>query len=188
MLQSQQALARWRLPVSSAYLISRFTYSSTRASAALQRCSAAAEAPARPSLSLDSARELIGVGQASRQVEADSSAHTEQPSVSKAGTQDYSVISFYRLVDVVCPSQVSCNGAVQLHRVEHPSACGELQSCLQLLAEHQEFLSKRDIHGRIYISCQGINAQFSGPTSEATEYASWVAGQPWFQVSLGASS
>ncbi|MFS7996657.1 putative Rhodanese-like domain, rhodanase, Rhodanese-like domain superfamily [Helianthus anomalus] len=32
----------------------------------------------------------------------------------------------------------------------------------------------RDIHGRIYINEQGINAQYSGPSEDALAYAGWI--------------
>lgn len=38
-----------------------------------------------------------------------------------------------------------------------------------------------DIRGRIYISKQGINAQFSGLRAHAEAYAAWVATQPAFR-------
>ncbi|KAM0950093.1 putative Rhodanese-like domain, rhodanase, Rhodanese-like domain superfamily [Dioscorea sansibarensis] len=40
--------------------------------------------------------------------------------------------------------------------------------------KHLSFLQGLDIHGRIYLSEQGINAQFSGPTTYALAYADWI--------------
>ncbi len=40
-----------------------------------------------------------------------------------------------------------------------------------------------DIRGRIYLSPQGINAQYSGPAADAVKYAQWVEQQPEFQAS-----
>ncbi|KAF5759918.1 putative Rhodanese-like domain, rhodanase, Rhodanese-like domain superfamily [Helianthus annuus] len=40
--------------------------------------------------------------------------------------------------------------------------------------KHLQFLQGRDIHGRIYINEQGINAQYSGPSEDALAYASWI--------------
>ncbi|KAM0061626.1 putative Rhodanese-like domain, rhodanase, Rhodanese-like domain superfamily [Helianthus debilis subsp. tardiflorus] len=40
--------------------------------------------------------------------------------------------------------------------------------------KHLEFLQGRDIHGRIYINEQGINAQYSGSSEDALAYASWI--------------
>ncbi len=40
----------------------------------------------------------------------------------------------------------------------------------------------RDIQGRIYISAQGINAQYSGLQRDALEYAHWVSQQPGFEA------
>lgn len=41
-------------------------------------------------------------------------------------------------------------------------------------------MAGRDIAGRIYISWQGINAQYSGPMEDAHAYAEWVASRPGF--------
>ncbi|KAG9442341.1 hypothetical protein H6P81_018195 [Aristolochia fimbriata] len=40
--------------------------------------------------------------------------------------------------------------------------------------EHQSFLQGRDIHGRIYVNDQGINAQYSGPSRDALAYVQWL--------------
>ena len=48
--------------------------------------------------------------------------------------------------------------------------------------EHLEWLVGKDIMGRIYISSQGINAQFSGLRGDAVAYAQWGAQQPHFQA------
>ncbi|RCV39834.1 hypothetical protein SETIT_9G001700v2 [Setaria italica] len=42
------------------------------------------------------------------------------------------------------------------------------------VASHLHFLQGRDIHGRIYLNEQGINAQYSGPRKDAVAYADWV--------------
>lgn len=42
------------------------------------------------------------------------------------------------------------------------------------VSKHLDFLQGRDIHGRIYINEQGINAQYSGPSEDALAYASWL--------------
>uniref|UniRef100_A0A0D9W1P4 Rhodanese domain-containing protein n=1 Tax=Leersia perrieri TaxID=77586 RepID=A0A0D9W1P4_9ORYZ len=42
------------------------------------------------------------------------------------------------------------------------------------VATHLHFLQGRDIHGRIYINEQGINAQYSGPHKDALAYADWL--------------
>ena len=51
-----------------------------------------------------------------------------------------------------------------------------------LVRVHKVVIKARDwdIRGRIYISYQGINAQFSGPTEQALAYTEWVAAQPAF--------
>ncbi|WMV58486.1 hypothetical protein MTR67_051871 [Solanum verrucosum] len=40
--------------------------------------------------------------------------------------------------------------------------------------KHLSFLEGRDIHGRIYLNKQGINAQYSGPNKDALAYVKWV--------------
>uniref|UniRef100_A0A2P2JIM8 tRNA uridine(34) hydroxylase N-terminal domain-containing protein n=1 Tax=Rhizophora mucronata TaxID=61149 RepID=A0A2P2JIM8_RHIMU len=42
------------------------------------------------------------------------------------------------------------------------------------VAKHLSFLKGRDIHGRIYLNEQGINAQYSGPFSDVLAYVEWV--------------
>jgi predicted sulfurtransferase len=50
-----------------------------------------------------------------------------------------------------------------------------------MTAEHRRFLEDRDIRGRIYISEQGINAQYGGLRTDAVAYAEWLAAtQPLF--------
>lgn len=44
-----------------------------------------------------------------------------------------------------------------------------------------EWMVGKDIMGRIYISSQGINAQYSGPREDAVAYADWVAQQAPFE-------
>ncbi|XP_076913031.1 rhodanese-like domain-containing protein 8, chloroplastic [Bidens hawaiensis] len=42
------------------------------------------------------------------------------------------------------------------------------------VSKHLHFLQGHDIHGRIYINEQGINAQYSGPSENAVAYANWI--------------
>ncbi|CAO2823282.1 unnamed protein product [Amaranthus hypochondriacus] len=42
------------------------------------------------------------------------------------------------------------------------------------VSRHLSFLEELDIHGRIYINQQGINAQFSGPSGDALTYVKWL--------------
>ncbi|XVF53690.1 hypothetical protein PTKIN_Ptkin05aG0119000 [Pterospermum kingtungense] len=42
------------------------------------------------------------------------------------------------------------------------------------VAKHLTFLKGLDIHGRIYINEQGINAQYSGPSRDAFAYVEWL--------------
>ena len=45
---------------------------------------------------------------------------------------------------------------------------------LQMHREHMKWMLGKDIMGRIYISAQGINAQYSGLREHAIAYAKWV--------------
>ena len=51
----------------------------------------------------------------------------------------------------------------------------------QMHREHITWMLGKDIMGRIYISTQGINAQYSGLREDAVAYAQWVAQQQHFQ-------
>ncbi|GER32177.1 rhodanese/Cell cycle control phosphatasesuperfamily protein [Striga asiatica] len=42
------------------------------------------------------------------------------------------------------------------------------------VSKHLAFMQGRDIHGRIYLNEQGINAQYSGPSKDALAYVEWV--------------
>ncbi|KAH7289183.1 hypothetical protein KP509_31G062300 [Ceratopteris richardii] len=42
------------------------------------------------------------------------------------------------------------------------------------VARHSAFVKDKDIRGRILISSQGINAQYSGPYDDVVAYANWV--------------
>ncbi|KAM3200460.1 rhodanese-like domain-containing protein 8, chloroplastic [Capsicum annuum] len=42
------------------------------------------------------------------------------------------------------------------------------------VSKHLSFMEGRDIHGRIYLSKQGINAQYSGPKKDSLAYVKWV--------------
>lgn len=72
----------------------------------------------------------------------------ENDSENNSSARDFLVVSFYKFV-----------------RIEDPD---------EEVAKHQSFLQGRDIHGRIYMSQQGINAQYSGPSLDALAYANWV--------------
>lgn len=56
------------------------------------------------------------------------------------------------------------------------------KSLLQMQREHMKQMLGKNIMGRIYISHQGINAQYSGLREDAVAYAQWVAQQPEFQA------
>lgn len=42
------------------------------------------------------------------------------------------------------------------------------------VASHLSFLKDLDIHGRVYLNEQGINAQYSGPSKDALLYVEWL--------------
>jgi predicted sulfurtransferase len=68
---------------------------------------------------------------------------------------DYCVVNFYHLVAIPRPHAV--------------------------IAAHRAFLDGAAVRGRIYISEQGINAQYGGPRGQAVGYAQWLASsQPLF--------
>eukprot|EP01023_Acetabularia_acetabulum_P059552 TRINITY_DN715_c0_g1_i3.p1 TRINITY_DN715_c0_g1~~TRINITY_DN715_c0_g1_i3.p1 ORF type:complete len:471 (-),score=58.78 TRINITY_DN715_c0_g1_i3:1966-3378(-) len=71
--------------------------------------------------------------------------------------QEFCIVNFYHLVDI-----------------EHPE---------QVVTRHKNYVktNKLDIRGRIYISHQGINAQFGGAKTQAVQYAEWVQKQPEFK-------
>ncbi|XP_042056704.1 rhodanese-like domain-containing protein 8, chloroplastic [Salvia splendens] len=48
------------------------------------------------------------------------------------------------------------------------------------LSKHLLFMKDRNIHGRIYLNEQGINAQYSGPSKDALAYVEWVKEDPKF--------
>ncbi|GJN40392.1 hypothetical protein PR202_gb29599 [Eleusine coracana subsp. coracana] len=48
------------------------------------------------------------------------------------------------------------------------------------VARHLHFLQGHDIHGRIYLNEQGINAQYSGSRKDAMAYADWLRKDPRF--------
>ncbi|KAK6925395.1 Rhodanase, C-terminal [Dillenia turbinata] len=48
------------------------------------------------------------------------------------------------------------------------------------VSKHLSFLQNRDIHGRIYLNEQGINAQYSGPSKDALAYVKWLKEDPRF--------
>lgn len=55
----------------------------------------------------------------------------------------------------------------------------------QVIAQHREWLEGKEVRGRIYISEQGINAQYGGLRTDAEGYARWLADtQPLFKVGV----
>ena len=75
-----------------------------------------------------------------------------------------------------------------LHRVMSPIArapaiCPQ-RLLLQVIAEHKSWTNNKDLAGRIYLSTQGINAQYSGLTAHAEGYAKWLQTQDLFKVDV----
>lgn len=55
---------------------------------------------------------------------------------------------------------------------------------LQVIAEHKHWVQDKALAGRIYLSTQGINAQYSGLTAHAEGYAMWLQEQEQFKVRI----
>ncbi|CAK9187704.1 unnamed protein product, partial [Ilex paraguariensis] len=64
------------------------------------------------------------------------------------GDDEFIVVNFYRFVFIKNPEEE--------------------------VSKHLAFLQDRDIHGRIYLNEQGINAQYSGPSKDAFAYVKWL--------------
>jgi predicted sulfurtransferase len=60
----------------------------------------------------------------------------------------FCVVNFYHLVDVEQPHE--------------------------MLEQHRAYMKGKDVRGRIYISEQGVNAQYGGETRDAVGYAEWL--------------
>jgi predicted sulfurtransferase len=60
----------------------------------------------------------------------------------------YCVVNFYHLVDISDPQD--------------------------MIERHREYMKDKDVRGRIYISEQGVNAQYGGETTDAVGYAKWL--------------
>mmetsp|Transcript_17607 Transcript_17607/g.49216 ORF Transcript_17607/g.49216 Transcript_17607/m.49216 type:complete len:493 (-) Transcript_17607:279-1757(-) len=78
----------------------------------------------------------------------------------QAGTADqnqFCVVNFYHLVDLSTPE-------VEVER-------------------HKRFMEEAGLNlkGRVYLSFQGVNAQYSGPRSDAVAYLEWLQEQSGFQ-------
>jgi UPF0176 acylphosphatase like domain len=92
------------------------------------------------------------------QAAQDGSAVAEgRPRSDQPACPSHSVVNFYHLTDVPNP--------------------GELAKL------HKDYIQAKewDICGRIYLSFQGINAQFSGPVHATRAYTAWVASHDCFQ-------
>ncbi|MCO5606785.1 hypothetical protein L7F22_060975 [Adiantum nelumboides] len=87
--------------------------------------------------------------------DADSESDEEDAQFLQEKRRDnYSVVNFYALVDIDDPQRE--------------------------VAQHTAYMENKDIRGRILISYQGINAQYSGPNEEVLAYANWVQEDPRF--------
>jgi len=73
----------------------------------------------------------------------------------ESSTPSHVVVNFYHLVDVA-----------------HPRT---------LRKDHERFLKGRDVRGRIYVSPQGVNAQFSATAADARAYALWLSSLAGFE-------
>ncbi len=105
----------------------------------------------------------------------------------------YSVVNFYHLVDIANPFQarqiclhsagtcqalpLSLTAWTHIWYKQTASASG-----MQVIAEHKLWVQGKDLAGRIYLSTQGINAQYSGLTADAEGYAMWLQQQDLFKV------
>jgi hypothetical protein len=91
-------------------------------------------------------------------INSSTATHASSVRVSAGGKPfTHSVINFYHLSDVSQPTEAA---------TRHKTAIQD---------------KGWDIRGRIYISYQGINAQFSGPWQDALAYTEWVLSQPEFK-------
>ncbi|XP_010277321.1 PREDICTED: rhodanese-like domain-containing protein 8, chloroplastic isoform X3 [Nelumbo nucifera] len=66
----------------------------------------------------------------------------------KASDDDFIVVNFYHFVFIKNPEDE--------------------------VAKHLSFMQGLDIHGRVYLNEQGINAQYSGPSRDALAYIDWL--------------
>ena len=76
---------------------------------------------------------------------------------SDAPARTHAVINFYHLSDIAKPGETA--------------------------ERHKAYIREQgwDIRGRIYVSFQGVNAQFSGPRDDALAYTAWIASQTEFK-------
>ncbi|OVA18501.1 Rhodanese-like domain [Macleaya cordata] len=77
---------------------------------------------------------------------------------SSSSDDDFIVVNFYRFVSIKDPEEE--------------------------VSKHLSFLQDFNIHGRIYINEQGINAQFSGPVKDSLRYVEWLKKDPKFSEIL----
>ena len=98
---------------------------------------------------------------------------------SESSTQPpYRVVNFYHLVDIKNPYQVRCISSC----LKCIASCTQRNLSVQVIAEHKLWVEDKGLAGRIYLSSQGINAQYSGVTAHAEGYAMWLQEQEQFKV------
>ncbi|GAQ84629.1 hypothetical protein KFL_001980110 [Klebsormidium nitens] len=97
----------------------------------------------------------VGTGPLAVPISLPSTSALEGMSPVEAEPHEYVVVNFYHLTNIADP----------LGEVDRQAA----------------FMKERDFRGRIYISHQGINAQFSSLEGEAHEYRQWLQADPRFQ-------
>ncbi|KAJ4961029.1 hypothetical protein NE237_020939 [Protea cynaroides] len=76
------------------------------------------------------------------------SAFSSISNVVEASDDDFIVVNFYHFVFIEDPEEE--------------------------VANHLSFVQGLDIHGRVYINEQGINAQYSGPSKDSLAYLKWL--------------
>ncbi|KAJ6411146.1 hypothetical protein OIU84_007828 [Salix udensis] len=73
-----------------------------------------------------------------------------------------------------CSAPVSLSTAKIVCRIVNFYRFVLINDPLEEVAKHLSFLKRLDIHGRIYVNEQGINAQYSGPSKDALAYVEWI--------------
>ncbi|KAL4857835.1 Rhodanese-like domain-containing protein 8 [Chlorella vulgaris] len=95
------------------------------------------------------------VGRSAAGAEAGGSAQAEGLEADEA-QKEYVIVNFYHLVDIKRPHEV--------------------------INRHKDWMEGKEVRGRVYISEQGINAQYGGVRADAEGYARWLAEtQPLFK-------
>lgn len=77
-----------------------------------------------------------------------SSAERAEAPGKQGGGREYCVVNFYHLVEIDKP--------------------------YEMIERHKAYMKNKDVRGRIYISEQGLNAQYGGDKDDAVGYAEWL--------------